>query len=73
MMRYLTKDEIIAKYREALAFYADPTCWQGNRMCEACDQNRNDCSGLYLNNGEVARQALQINEGTYINERGTNA
>ena len=67
-MRNMTSDEMIAKYREALAFYADPQNWAGGLMNSHLDMNRDDCSGLYCKFGEVARQALLYNENMTINE-----
>lgn len=69
MLRNSTKDELIDRYRKALSFYADPNKWSGNKFLLQKNINYDDCSGLYLRSGEIARQALLFNENASIPER----
>lgn len=59
--RKLTEDEIIEGLRKALQYYADPNRQRGLDLC------RDDCSGLYLQEGQVARNALNYyNKNTHV-------
>jgi len=66
MLRHITKDEIIQKLRAALAIYAHAPYWYKNEFYMKYDVNQDSCSGNYMKNGEIARQALQYNENTMV-------
>lgn len=57
-MKELTKDEVIIHLKTALEKYADSKNWNVTGFSLKEDVCKDNCSGLYLNNGEIARQAL---------------
>jgi hypothetical protein len=68
MLRNISKDEMIEKYRQALALYADTNNWIGNVFRLQQDMNNDDCAGKFCLNGEIARQALLYNENRKVND-----
>lgn len=70
--RPITKDEMIAKYRKALEFYAASDNWGRYPLTNAFlkdDACKDDCSGYHLYYGETARQALLYNERATVCEK----